>query len=146
MSAGDLDILRGVVSVPAGTGTGVSATTGATGIGMEILELPPGRGTGPRLHLGFETAVYVVDGTVEVRHGADLRHRARAERGEFLFVAGHVPHELVNPDARETARVVVARNTAQADGSVERYAPRPFHVPAHHESLSLVERLAAGRA
>jgi uncharacterized RmlC-like cupin family protein len=51
---------------------GISAeTTGASGICMHLLEMPPGASARPHYHEEHETAIYVLEGTAEMRHGPD---------------------------------------------------------------------------
>jgi hypothetical protein len=56
---------------------GISAeTTGARGLCMHRLEIPPGGSARPHLHEHHETAIYVLEG----RYGAGLRERLRFAR------------------------------------------------------------------
>jgi uncharacterized RmlC-like cupin family protein len=159
VSSRDVDLVRGVVvgrgrdaPAPAGltTRVGVSeTTTGATGIGMDLVELAPRHASEPSLNVSFETAIYVLEGSLDVRHGPNLRHRTLVERGEFCFVAAQVPYELVNPSDTEPARALLARNTARERGDglphppdIHGPRPRPGLRRGHMgHDVSPVERL-----
>jgi uncharacterized RmlC-like cupin family protein len=97
---------------------GVAAgTAGSTGICMNIVEIPAGASAEPHAHAGFETAIYLLEGSVETRWGHDLEHRIVTKPGDFLYIAAGVPHQPVNR-GDVPARAVVARNTASEQESV----------------------------
>ena len=99
---------------------GVSgASTGARGISMNLVIVPPGGAAEPHSHRGFETAVYVVRGQVDVRHGPRLDESTFIETGDFLYMPADMPHQPVNLSATEPAVCVVARNDAHEQESVE---------------------------
>ena len=99
---------------------GVSAaSTGATGISMNLVIIPPGGAAEPHSHRGFETAVFVVKGRVHVRHGDALGESTLIESGDFLFIPADVPHQPVNLSPTEPAVCVVARNDPQEQESIE---------------------------
>ena len=101
---------------------GVSAdTTGAQGICMNIVEIPPGGAAEPHYHDGFETAIYLLEGRVETRYGEGLRETIVNEAGDFIYIAPGVPHQPRNLDADRPARAVVARNTPAEQESVVPY-------------------------
>lgn len=101
-----------------------SATAGATGIGMNIVEFPPGAVADPHFHDGFETAIYLLSGRVETRFGEGLANVVVNEPGDFLFIPAGVPHQPRNLSATEPARALVARNTPDEQESVVAYPPR----------------------
>lgn len=104
---------------------GVSAaSTGATGISMNLVIVPPGGAAEPHSHRGFETAVFVVEGRVHVRHGHDLAESTFIGTGDFLFIPADVPHQPVNLSATEPAICVVARNDPQEQESIELFHPQ----------------------
>jgi uncharacterized RmlC-like cupin family protein len=92
-------------------------TTGATGICMNVVEIPAGASAEPHAHAGFETAIYLLEGRVLTRWGHDLEHSIVTHPGDFLYIAAGVPHQPVNL-GDHTARAVVARNTASEQESV----------------------------
>jgi uncharacterized RmlC-like cupin family protein len=125
-----LVVVRPADAVPTRQGlpafVGVSgATAGATGLCMNLVEIPPGAAAEPHLHLGFETAIYLLEGRVETRYGPGLRRRVVVEAGEFVFIAADVPHQPINLSPAHPARAIVARNTPHEQESV-----RPYPDPA----------------
>jgi uncharacterized RmlC-like cupin family protein len=103
---------------------GVSAdTAGARGICMNLVEIPPGAAAEPHAHVGFETAIYLLEGRVETRWGEGLEQSTLSEAGDFIFIAPGVPHQPRNLDAERPARAIVARNTPREQESVVPYAP-----------------------
>lgn len=90
---------------------GISGNTvGASGLSMHLVVIPPGARAEPHIHVGYETGIYVLEGTVCTRWGPSLEHEVVSRAGEFLFVPPGVPHEAINLSADMPARAVVARN------------------------------------
>jgi len=85
-------------------------TVQARGLSMHLVVIPPGGRADPHIHVGYETGIYVLQGTVRTRWGPRLEHDAISEAGDFLFVPPGVPHEAINLSDTEPARAVVARN------------------------------------
>ncbi len=85
-------------------------TVHATGLSMHVVVIPPGGRSEPHIHVGYETGIYVLEGTVCTRWGTALEHEVVSQPGDFLFVPPGVPHEAINLSATEPARAVVARN------------------------------------
>jgi len=85
-------------------------TVNATGLSMHLVVIPPGARAEPHIHVGYETGIYVLEGTVCTRWGAALENEVVSEAGDFLFVPPGIPHEAINLSATEPARAVVARN------------------------------------
>jgi uncharacterized RmlC-like cupin family protein len=102
---------------------GISRATGATGIAMKLVVVPPGAAATPHLHRGFETAIYCLSGRIETRYGPGLRQSVISEPGDFLFIPADVPHQPVNLSATEPAMAVVARNDADEEEHVVLYDP-----------------------
>jgi uncharacterized RmlC-like cupin family protein len=99
------------------------ATTGAKGISMNLIIIPPGGAAEPHLHRGYETAIYLVKGRVETRYGPGLRQSVINEAGDFIFIPADVPHQPVNLSTTEPAHAVVARNDPNEQENVVRYDP-----------------------
>ena len=99
------------------------ATTGAKGISMNLIIIPPGGAAEPHLHRGYETAIYLVKGRVETRYGPGLRQSVINEAGDFIFIPADVPHQPVNLRTTETAHAIVARNDPNEQENVVRYDP-----------------------
>ena len=103
-----------------------SRTVGARGLSMHLVIIPPGARAEPHAHRGYETGIYVLEGRVETRWGANLEHSVVSAAGEFLFIPPGVPHEAINLSATEPARAVVARNDpAEQDNVVPYVAAAP---------------------
>jgi uncharacterized RmlC-like cupin family protein len=93
-------------------------TAGATGICMNLVEIPPGAAAVPHAHVGYETAIYLLEGTVELWYGDELEHRMLIRAGDFVFIAPGVPHQPRNASPTKSCRAVVARNTPAEEESV----------------------------
>ena len=100
-------------------------TVGATGLSMHLIVIPPGARSEPHLHLGYETGIYVLEGSVLTRWGAELEHEVVSGAGDFLFVPPGVPHQAINLSATEPARAVVARNDPAEQDKVAPYPRNP---------------------
>jgi uncharacterized RmlC-like cupin family protein len=101
---------------------GVSqASTGATGLSMNLVIIPPGGAAEPHLHRGYETAIYVLKGRVETRYGPGLKQSVVNEAGDFVFIPADLPHQAINLSATETAQAIVARNDPNEQESVVPY-------------------------
>jgi uncharacterized RmlC-like cupin family protein len=103
---------------------GVSArTAGAQGISMQRVVIPPGGAARAHVHLGYETAIYIVQGQVETRYGPGLRESIINTAGDFLYIPADVPHQPRNLSATEPAIAIVARNDANEQEHVIPYDP-----------------------
>ncbi len=103
---------------------GVSgATTGATGLSLNMIIIPPGGAADPHIHHGYETAIYLLQGRVETRYGAGLRESVINEAGDVIFIGPDTPHQPVNLSATEPAMALVARNDPNEQESVVLYDP-----------------------
>ncbi|MGO4303300.1 cupin domain-containing protein [Cupriavidus sp. RAF12] len=103
---------------------GISATTtGARGLSMYLVVVPPGGHAEPHIHCEFETGIYVLEGRVETRYGPGLRQSVITEPGEFLFIPPGVPHQPFNLSATMPARAIVARNRPDEHEQVIPYDP-----------------------
>jgi uncharacterized RmlC-like cupin family protein len=90
---------------------GISAnTTGAKGISMNLVIIPPGRIAEPHFHPTHETAIYILKGRVEVFYGQGLKQCQVCETGDFVFTPPGVPHQPRNLSAIEPVYVLAARN------------------------------------
>ena len=97
---------------------GVSAeTVGSNAICMHLLEMPPGASARPHYHEAHETAIFVLEGAAEMRHGAELEHLMRMEAGDFVYIPAGIPHQPYNP-TDQPVRAVVARTDPSEQESV----------------------------
>lgn len=98
--------------------SGISAeTTNAKALCMHLLEMPAGVTSKPHFHEAHETAIFMLEGTVEFRHGPQLEHVDRVEAGDFVYIPAGVPHQPYNPTDR-VARAVIARTDPNEQESV----------------------------
>ncbi len=103
---------------------GVSArTTGASGISMQRVVIPPGGIAKAHIHLDYETAIYVLEGHVETRYGPGLRKSVINGPGDFIYIPPDVPHQPRNLSETEPAIAIVARNDAEEQEHVMLYEP-----------------------
>lgn len=96
-------------------------TAGSTGISMNLVVIPPGATAKSHYHRGFETAIYVLQGTVETRYGEGLKKSVVNVAGDFIFIPPDVPHQPSNLSADEPARAIVARNDPDEQENVVPY-------------------------
>jgi len=107
---------------------GISAgTAGAKHLSLNIVIIPPGGAAKPHIHLGYETAIYVLSGHVETRYGQGLKQSTINEAGDFIFIPADLPHQPVNLSTTEPARAIVARNDPNEQESVMEYDPAGDH-------------------
>lgn len=108
-------------------------TVNSMGLSMHLVVIPPGARAEPHIHVGYETGIYVLEGTVCTRWGPALEHEVVSHAGDFLFVPPGVPHEAINLSATEPARAVVARNDPAEQDRVEPFVPEPTSKPGAQE-------------
>src|SRR5262249_54455979 len=98
---------------------GVSRTTaGSNHLAMNLVVIPPGAEAEPHYHRGYETAIYILKGRIEVRYGIGLKKTVVHEAGDFVFVPPNVPHQPFNTSKTEAAHAIVARTDANEQESV----------------------------
>jgi len=102
-------------------------TAGAKHLSLNIVVIPPGGAAKPHIHLGYETAIYVLSGRVETRYGHGLKQSTINEAGDFIFIPADLPHQPVNLSTTEPARAIVARNDPNEQESVVEYDPAGDH-------------------
>lgn len=90
---------------------GVSnASAGATGLSLNLTAFPPGANSNTHMHRDFETAIYGVEGAVEIYYGERLEHSCVLTRGAFCFIPPGLPHKAYNLSETEPGLFVTARN------------------------------------
>jgi uncharacterized RmlC-like cupin family protein len=98
---------------------GISAqTTGANGICMHLLEIPPGGAARPHLHEAHETAIYMLSGAARMKYGEGLGQELEVKAGEFLYIPAGMPHLPYNPSETEPATALLARTDPNEQESV----------------------------
>ncbi|MFZ4509274.1 MAG: cupin domain-containing protein [Fimbriimonas sp.] len=97
---------------------GISAeSVGSEAICMHMLVMPPGAAAKPHFHESHETAIYMLEGVSEFRHGPNLEFCDRVEAGDYVYIPAGVPHQPFNPsDARAVA--LIARTDPNEQESV----------------------------
>ena len=98
---------------------GVAAeNTGAQGICMHMLTIPPGGRGHAHFHENHETAVYVISGESKMWYGEMLEEHATVKPGEFLYIPAGMPHLPYNNSKDEPCRIVLARTDPNEQESV----------------------------
>jgi uncharacterized RmlC-like cupin family protein len=98
---------------PGGTGRATAfdfTGTGGRETWIGTVTVPPGACTGTHHHGRHEVAIYVVKGRSQIRWGERLEFAAEVGPGDFVYFAPYVPHQEMNPDAREPVDFVVVRS------------------------------------
>ncbi|MBW4565503.1 MAG: cupin domain-containing protein [Mojavia pulchra JT2-VF2] len=98
-------------------------TTGAKGISMNLVIIPPGGIAEPHFHPDHETAIYILKGRVEVFYGQGLKQCQVCETGDFVFTPPGVPHQPRNLSAIEPVYVLAARNDPNEQEEAVLYEP-----------------------
>ena len=116
------DAFRSIQGLP--TFPGISqANSGATGLSLQRVIIPPGVTANAHYHEGFETAIFLLQGEVLTRYGENLEHEVLNVAGDFIFIPPDLPHEPRNISDTELAIALVARNDPNEQESVVLYPP-----------------------
>jgi uncharacterized RmlC-like cupin family protein len=98
---------------------GISAeSSGAKGIAMVLLTVPPGGRAKAHMHEGHETAIFVISGEVETFYGHNLEHRIYTKAGDMFYIPAGMPHLPVNRSKTESCSAVIARTDPNEQESV----------------------------
>ncbi|MDH6128255.1 cupin domain-containing protein [Kitasatospora sp. GP82] len=76
---------------------------------LSRLVIPPLTTEQAHLHADHETAIYIVSGEIEVRHGPDLTEVTIAGPGDFVYIPPNVPHQPINRSRTQEVVVLAAR-------------------------------------
>ncbi|MFJ6695261.1 VOC family protein [Streptomyces sp. NPDC091272] len=96
---------------------GVSAETVDTkALCLHEVRIPPHTSGRPHLHAGHESAIYVISGRHEIRHGEGLTESDELGPGDMVFIPADTPHMPVTHD--EPVLCVVARTDPSEQESV----------------------------
>jgi len=101
--------------------TGISANTGAKGLSLVKVVIPPGGSAEAHVHKDYESAVYLLQGRVETRYGEGLKKSIVNVAGDFIFIPPDVPHQPFNLSDTEPAIAIVARNDPNEQEHVDLY-------------------------
>lgn len=99
------------------------ANSGARGLSMNEVIIPPGGRAQAHRHVGSESAIYLLAGTVKTFYGPCLEQSVVNRAGDFLFIPAGVPHQPVNLSATQPAIAIVARNDPNEQERVELLSP-----------------------
>jgi len=98
--------------------SGISAqSSGSEKLCMHIVTIPPGASARPHYHEAHESAIFVLEGTSEMRHGPNLEHVMQIKAGDFCYIPAGVPHQPYNPTDKPV-RAVTARTDPNEQESV----------------------------
>jgi uncharacterized RmlC-like cupin family protein len=99
--------------------SGISAeSTGATGICMHLVTIPPKARANAHLHENHETAIYVLSGEAEMWFGEELSEYLIVAAGDFLFIPAGMPHLPANASETTPCVAVLARTDPNEQESV----------------------------
>jgi uncharacterized RmlC-like cupin family protein len=108
---------------------GVSAeTVGSKMLFLGVVTLPPGARTRAHVHERHETALYLLDGELELWTGDQLQHHEIVRPGDYIYIPENVLHVAVNR-GEKAAVCVGTRNEATAQESVVLYPEMDGRVP-----------------
>jgi uncharacterized RmlC-like cupin family protein len=99
------------------------ANSGARGLSMNRVVIPPGGQAAAHRHVGSESAIFLLAGRVKTFYGQCLERSVINQTGDFLFIPAGVVHMPVNLSSSEAAIAIVARNDANEQEQVELHAP-----------------------
>ena len=92
--------------------------SGAQGICMHMVNIPPRGRAKAHMHENHETAIYVISGVTEMWFGENMEEHMVIKAGEFLYIPAGMPHLPYNPSETETATAVIARTDPNEQESV----------------------------
>lgn len=80
-------------------------------ISMFIATIQPGEYVPPHYHPdGSEAMIYNLSGSVEVKHGEDLKNSVIVHPGDFIYIPGNVLHQVTNLSTTEPVKSIIACN------------------------------------
>jgi uncharacterized RmlC-like cupin family protein len=93
-------------------------SSGARGIHMQMLTIPPGGRAKAHKHAAHETAIYMLSGRTAMWYGPQLEHHAEVQPGDFVYIPADMPHLPYNPSATDDAVAIIARTDPNEQESV----------------------------
>jgi uncharacterized RmlC-like cupin family protein len=98
---------------------GISAeSSGAHGIHLQFVTLPPGARARAHKHAAHETAIYVLSGVSGMWYGERLQDHMEVKAGDFLYIPADMPHLPYNPSQTENCVAIIARTDPNEQESV----------------------------
>lgn len=108
---------------------GISAeTVGSKVVFLGMVTLPAGARTRAHVHERHETALYLLDGELEIWTGDQLQHHEVVQPGDYIYIPANVLHVAVNRGDKP-AMCMGTRNEATAQESVVLYPEMDARVP-----------------
>ncbi|QGM99114.1 cupin domain-containing protein [Methylocystis parvus] len=83
---------------------------GAKNLSLLKVVIPPGASAQAHVHKGYESAIYLLQGSVETKYGEHLEKSVVNVAGDFIYIPADVPHQPTNLSKTEPAIAIVARN------------------------------------
>jgi uncharacterized RmlC-like cupin family protein len=81
---------------------GISAeSAGSRGLCMHMVRFPPGARANAHLHEQHETAIYMLQGEVQMWFGENLEQHMTVRKGDFLYIPANMPHLPYNASDSE---------------------------------------------
>lgn len=93
-------------------------TVGSSAICMHLLTIPPGTSAKPHYHEAHETAIYVLEGYSEMRHGPNLEHTMKINAGDYVYIPAGVPHQPYNPSDKPVTAVIARTDPSEQESVV----------------------------
>ncbi|HLU35838.1 MAG TPA: cupin domain-containing protein [Thermomicrobiales bacterium] len=93
-------------------------STGSQAIWMGLITIPPGGRTKAHYHAEHETALYMLEGIVDMWYGEQLEHYDECRAGDYIYIPAGVPHVAANRSPTSPALVVGARTDPNEQESV----------------------------
>ncbi len=98
---------------------GISAeATGAQGIHLQMVTIPPGGRAKAHKHAAHETALYILSGESGMWFGEGLADHLDARAGDYVYIPADTPHLPYNPSATENCVALIARTDPNEQESV----------------------------
>jgi uncharacterized RmlC-like cupin family protein len=91
--------------------------SGAKGLCMHLLTIPPGGRAKAHKHATHETAIYVLEGEAVMYWGERLEHRMEIAAGDMIYIPADVPHLPMNVSPAPVS-AVIARTDPHEQESV----------------------------
>ena len=95
--------------------------SGSYGLSMQKVVIPPGASCRAHIHLGSETALYVISGHAVNYYGPGLTQRRECGPGDFIYIAPGLPHCAHNMSELEPVVAITARTDANDQERVQVY-------------------------
>jgi uncharacterized RmlC-like cupin family protein len=98
---------------------GISAeSSGAQGIHLQVVTIPPGARAKAHKHDAHEAALYILSGRSGLWYGEKLEDHLLAQAGDFVYIPADVPHVAYNASDTESCVAVIARTDPHEQASV----------------------------